>query len=214
MRFLLENKLIQLFNEGIFVNIFVSRSEAKKASLEELLDKYRKVFDIFVEEIVEQVIGQLEEILKETYPRGATPSEGRLFISQLLYPSFTWQTTGLARVRISPLHKVLVNFDESSNKKKIADVMKNELIVPLLRFIDLWKEVNEISDARLKLREVVKRIIENGEFVDTFTYLLVNYLEEVYFLLRKWLAEFLKEVLILIRENGTNLIATFWSKEE
>jgi hypothetical protein len=75
LRKVLQDKLIQLFNGGIFTNIFVSRSEVKKSSYEELLDKYRKLFDVFSDEIVVQVMEQFEEKLKDSYPSKAAQSQ-------------------------------------------------------------------------------------------------------------------------------------------
>jgi hypothetical protein len=211
----LADKLIQLFNEGVFVNIFVSRSEAKKEDFNKLLDKYREVFDVFVDEITGQVLENFEIMLEENYPKKEGQSQNYSFLSGFLYPSFMWTTKGLDSIHISPLHKVLVNFNYNigENKKKIAKVIADEIVIPSLRFVDLLREVSEVSDARAKFQEVVSRIIENREAVVALAYLLTDYLGKVYFLLEEWLAEFLKEVLRLIKENGANLIATLWGRE-
>jgi hypothetical protein len=208
----LANKLDQLFNEGVFVNIFASRSEAKRESFDELLDNYREAFGVFVGEIVEQVPENFEIMLEENYPKKEGQSQN---YSRFLYPSFMWVTRGLDRIHISPLHKVLVNFNYNrrENEKKIAEVIANEIVIPSLRFVDLLKEVSGISNAGAKFGEIVSRIIENREAVDALAYLLVDYLGKVYFLLQEWLAEFLKEVLKLIKDNGVNLIIALWNNE-
>jgi hypothetical protein len=75
------------------------------------------------------------------------------------------------------------------------------------------KDVSEISDAGAKFREVVSRIIESRDAVNALAYLFVDYLKKVYFRLEEWLAEFLKEVLRLIKDNGINLIIALWNNE-
>jgi hypothetical protein len=215
IKVVLANKLVQLFNEGIFVNIFVSRSEAKRESFNELLNKYRKAFDVFVSEIIEQAPENFEVMLEENYPKKESQSQGYSFLSRFLYPSFMWITKGLDRIHISPLHKVLVNFNynRKDNERKIAAVIADEFVIPSLRFVSLLKEVSEISDAGAKFREVVSRIIEDRDAVNTLAYLLVDYLKKVYFRLEEWLAEFLKEILRLIKDNGINLIIALWNNE-
>jgi hypothetical protein len=126
-----------------------------------------------------------------------------------------WGTAEIHGIQVSALHKVLVDFGDNreASRERAARTIADECVKPLLRSVNLRQEVSEIGDAEAKFRAVISRIIEDGELVDTFAYLLVDYLEKVYLILREWLAEFLKNVLTLIRENGTNLIATFWSKE-
>jgi hypothetical protein len=215
IKVVLANKLVQLFNEGIFTNIFVSRSEAKKENFDELLDKYRKAFDVFVGEIAEQVPENFEVMLEESYPKKEGQSQDYSFLSGFLYPSFMWITKGLDRIHISPLHKVLVNFsyNRKDSEKKVMEVIANEFVIPSLRFVDLLEEIDEVSNARAKFREVVSRIIEDREVVDALAYLLVDYLGKVYFRLEEWLAEFLKEVLKLVKDNGVNLIIALWNNK-
>ena len=195
-----EEYLNSLFNQGVFMNIFIKKgSEAKKANLDEIRNRFMEFVDYIATELYNQVkVAFIAPSLME-----------RIFL-----PSATWVTyqDKNGAISIASLHKI-----EWLSGKKDGSI-DNEIG----KLVDAWLEkvkrptgTKFSQDDRDKLVNIVERIIEDGGLHNEITRLLVGYVNSVYEELSSWLDEFLVEVIKLIsdKKNAKKLLDSFLGNE-
>jgi hypothetical protein len=194
---LVKEKLISLFNQGVFMNVFLKkRSEAQKANLDEIRDRFTKFVDYIASELYNQVKSTL-----------ITPS----LTERILLPSATWVTyqDRSGAISIASLHEI----------KWLTGKKDGSLDDEIKRLIDVWlerlkksRELNLGENDRNKLANIIERIRENDEFYNEIVGFLVGYVNNAYEDLSFWLDRFLIEIIKLMsnKKNADELLNLFF----
>jgi hypothetical protein len=197
---LVKDKVMSLFNQGIFTNIFIEKGgEVRKANLDEIRDRFMKFVDY---------------IASELYNRLETAFIAPSLMEEIFLPSATWITyqDRKGAISIASLHKIewLIGKENGSLDNEIRN-----LVDSWLEGIKRFRGAKFSQDDMNKLANVIERIIENGELHDEIVKLLVDYVDNAYGNLSFWLDKFLEEIVKLIstRENAQELVNLFLAKK-
>jgi hypothetical protein len=197
---LVKNSFMSLFNQGVFMNIFIKKgSKAKKANLDEIRSKFIKLVDYMAAELYNQI--------EVTF---IAPS----LMEQIFLPSATWVTyqDRSGAISIASLHEI----------KWLRGKKDGSIDGEISKLVDAWLEkVKRPRGARFsqddkdKLVDIVERIIEDGKLHNEIIRLLVGYVNKVYEEMISWLDGFLVEVVKLIsnKENAKKLLNLFLGNE-
>jgi hypothetical protein len=195
-----EESVISLFNRRIFADIFTEKEgEFEEANLDETRDGFVEFVDYIASELYNRL-----EISFNTRP----------FTEEIFLPSATWVTyqdiNGF--ISIASLHKIkwLVGKESGSIDNEIRRLVNG--------WLDKIKRPRGAKFSQIdmdKLKDIIERIIENGELHNEIIRLLVGYVNSAYENLSFWLDKFLEEIVRLIStEKSAQELVNLFLKEK